>query len=496
MSSETKVGIFVLFSIVLIVGLSIVLGDLSIGKKGIKVTFVGTETGGINTKADVKYLGIPVGKIDNIELRDDQVLFHAIIEPGFIIPNNVTATPAQDGLLGQKFLDLSPVSTFAATGALSDGQVYTNYKATMSLDDLAQKLGEIADQVTIFTTALNETFASDKGKSDMQDILTNLKESTDTLNHILASNQSDIRNIVSKLSNIADTIEGATAGQTTEIREIIANIHDMSENLKNFSEKIDTFMGEEQGDLQASIGNIKEITDKLKNTMDKIDDGSGTIGMLISDNETRDNLKGTINTLHDLTSKADQLVIELQAGAELLTNDSEYKGKIDVRIRPNAGRFYLIGVGNDPIGTTLTTNTLYTKTDYTSGQTHMYREKKEKTTEDAIVFDLQYGLVFNKLLSFRGGLFDSKVGFALDVMPWRNEDLLVTFQASDFSRDSGGVRTRINAKYFVLNNLFVQAGWDDMTSGNSNFTVGAGIRFTDNDLKTVIGSVPLSSLSK
>ncbi|MDR0454407.1 MAG: MCE family protein [Deferribacteraceae bacterium] len=479
MTREIKVGIFLVGGIALALVLSTIFGNLRLfSSGGMKVTFFVDDSSGITINSKVKYRGVTVGEVVDVELENGKVAVRVYIKDQYKIPDNVTVMISQDGLIGEKYIDLNTKSHSPAAGNLADGGEYSNYKSTVTIDDLAEKVQEIASQVNILVSSLNNVFSSEQGKDDMSTTLHNLRVSSDSIRNILTSNQD-------------------------EIKSAISNLNKMSYSMNKFSSDLERIMSAENSNIQASIQNLKEITQESKTLIDNINkitqeayDGKGTIGMLLSDNETRDQIKDTVSSLKNMLTRADQLVLKLEAGIEYMPSNDNYHGSFMAKLQPSDKRYYMFGVSNRLYNTS-SSSTIYTVSDYLDpAGNKYYSEEKNKTEENVIAFSLQYALLFGKYLGVRGGLFENQIGFGIDLYPFGAENLALTFETSDFFRRDGGIYLKANAKYYFLNNFFIQAGLDDFGSGRSSFSFGGGIHFIDDDLKYIIGSMPISSVAK
>jgi phospholipid/cholesterol/gamma-HCH transport system substrate-binding protein len=72
------------------------------------------------------------------------------------------------------------------------------------------------------------------------------------------------------------------------------------------------------------------------------------------------------------------------------------------------------------------------------------------------------------------------------------EKLALSFEAYDFSRELElDPHLRVTAHWFPWRNLFVVAGYDDpLVDELASPFLGAGLRWSDEDLKYLIGSLP------
>ncbi|MDR2883798.1 MAG: MlaD family protein [Deferribacteraceae bacterium] len=465
MTKETKVGLFVITAIALLVLFSSLMGSMNLfGKSGIKVTFYISNASGLVPNSKIKYRGLDVGKVDLIELREDTIAIISTIKPNNLVPNNVIVTLATEGLMGEVFIDLRENPNSKATGFFQDGDEYSNFLQPATMDDLIRKVSDIGEQVDIFVTALNETFATEEGKENLSATLRNLRGTTERLNEILSDNQNDIRLLV-------------------------ANLQEASASIKDLSAKLDGILTEEDENIRTSIANFRDISDDISKITTDAYDGKGTVGMLLSDNLTRDKLKEAIDGISNMVGKADKLVLKLEGDIEYLTDSDNYQGSFSGRLIPSESHYYYFGVGSRAFGRTSTKVTSYS---YANDPTKAdYIESKEETEEDSLVFSLQYALMFDRLIGARAGLLDNRIGFGFDMYPLRNDDLTLTFEASDFFREDYGMHMKGKVKWAFMEHLFLQAGWDEIGNRRNSFYIGGGIRVEDNDLKYLIGSVPI-----
>ena len=93
----------------------------------------------------------------------------------------------------------------------------------------------------------------------------------------------------------------------------------------------------------------------------------------------------------------------------------------------------------------------------------------------------------------------SEGGFATDYYLF-TDDLVLSFEAFDFSR-SNFPHLRTYATYTAFNHLWLSGGVDDLVfepedttrSYFHNYFIGAGLQFTDDDIKAIAGSISLGN---
>lgn len=107
--TELLVGLFMIIGITCLTYLSIKLGRMEIiGDKGYKLYAEFSEIGGLKNGASVEIAGVEVGRVKNISLSDYQAKIELQINSGVKIQEDSIAVVKTKGLLGEKFIQISP----------------------------------------------------------------------------------------------------------------------------------------------------------------------------------------------------------------------------------------------------------------------------------------------------------------------------------------------------------------------------------------------------
>jgi phospholipid/cholesterol/gamma-HCH transport system substrate-binding protein len=185
---EFKVGVFVLVSLVVLGWLVFRAGDFSL-KPGYTVRFIFGSVGGVESGSPVRLAGVPVGQVKVIQVTrtrgETQVEITAQIEQGVFIEEDAEVHIDTLGLLGEKYIEITPGTGGART--LVDGGVLvgrppgTFEKMTESGTRLIQKMEHMVDNINgvvadpEFKTALKGTFVN------ANDVAKNLKEASEDI---------------------------------------------------------------------------------------------------------------------------------------------------------------------------------------------------------------------------------------------------------------------------------------------------------------------------
>jgi phospholipid/cholesterol/gamma-HCH transport system substrate-binding protein len=252
-------------------------------------------------------------------------------------------------------------------------------------------------------------------------------------------------------------------------------------------------IGENRENIKESIANLKNASAKLDNTLfaaekvlAKIERGEGTLGKLVNDNTAHVSLTDTLDGINRYVRKTEALKTFLDYRLEYQTEPSEFKHYVNLRLQPSADKYYLIGVVDDPRGKLSTTDTT-TVTDgvTTNTQSDSYSNK--------LTFSAQVAKRFSGL-TLRGGVMESTGGVGADYEILKDR-LTVGVDAFNFAR-KGNQPPHLKAfgNYDIVKNLFITGGVDDILNNEKSlrtFFLGFGIKFEDEDLKTVLGAVPI-----
>jgi phospholipid/cholesterol/gamma-HCH transport system substrate-binding protein len=106
---ELIVGIFVLTGLACLTYLAIHLGKVEVFGKGYRVSASFDNISGLKTGAAVEVAGVEVGRVEAIEVTSShQANLTLSIKPGIILKEDAIASIRTKGIIGDKFVKLSP----------------------------------------------------------------------------------------------------------------------------------------------------------------------------------------------------------------------------------------------------------------------------------------------------------------------------------------------------------------------------------------------------
>ncbi|MES1224700.1 MAG: MlaD family protein, partial [Bacteroidota bacterium] len=239
-STETRVGIFVLLAIGVFAYMTFHIGVFRFDRarySSYSVFF--NDVAGLSKKADVKIAGVKVGWVDTLILVDStQVEAKIMVLKPYDLHSDSYAIVRQDGLLGNKYLEVVPGSPLLPV--LPSGSTLTkSSREAVSVDDILHNVKLIAQNVEEVTDSLRSVLGGQHGVVRLENTIDNISQAAerfasfaDSVNRFMNDNQehlniimSDARDITHKLRDAVPTISDDMHGIFGQIsRDVLPEI--------------------------------------------------------------------------------------------------------------------------------------------------------------------------------------------------------------------------------------------------------------------------------
>ena len=276
----------------------------------------------------------------------------------------------------------------------------------------------------------------------------------------------------------------------------------LAEKLNALANRVDQVVAENRGNLNESLGNIKDLSAKLKTSADnlnqisgKIARGEGTIGKLVNDEETVDNLNSTlksvesgVQSLKNTLGRSERWRLDINLRSEMLPDlpkSHTSRSAFGIDLHTTDQRFFRLELVNTPFGRSSTKTDTVTVT-YPDGHSEVTTTNKA-TMSDASSFNAQVGYRLGDY-TLRAGIFESTGGVGVDRDLFRRR-LRLTLEAYDFNRETKPPHIRFETRYYLTHNIFAYGGYDDpVWKDHRSVLFGGGVTWGDDDLKYLLGT--------
>lgn len=464
-TAEFKVGLFVLVCLGIVAAMSFqVNNDVTAGRGAHQYDVMLPDASGLVKNSDVKMAGIPVGVIKDIKLQDGEARVVLKIKPDLRVTKQAMVKIKPNGILGDKYLDLDPGPPEAEP--LAEGGRIMKYEDKAGFDSVLNQLGKIAQ--------------------DMSDI-------TDSMKKAISGEGDDTTTI----GRIVKNIEGLTG----DLREIADNKKDKLEatidNLHSISKSINEFINDDSDEgfkanwkkMAKSLGRVDDILKNVDEATAKVNEGKGTLGKLINDDTTVEELNHAVAGVNSMLDTASKFQVAIDYHSEFMAGGPFTKTFVGINIQPGPDRYYILQVIDDPKGVfqQTTTQTIV-------GGVPQPETVTQNNYQNQLKFSAEFAKNFYDL-TLRAGVIENTGGFGLDYYLF-NHKLMLSAEAFAFGRPEG-VDVRVLAKYKFYNIFYAVFGGDDIVNKGNNFDgtaaagfIGAGLEFTNDDLKLLLTKVP------
>lgn len=277
-----RLGLFVIAGTALLIMVLYFIGSNSnLFSKTFKLYSTFQNVNGLKKGNNVRYAGIDVGIIKNIEIVNDTTIrVEMSVEADLkkVIRKNSTASIGTDGLMGNKLINLNPGTS--DMDLVKEGEELTSV-ATINTEEMLRTLDKTNRNILIIS-------------ANLRDITQNINNSRGTLYTVLMDT-TIARGLKHTLSNI-DVV-------SNNILQISADLNHMVSEAKNGNGLIGTLVKDTviADDLSKAIKEVKTAGEQintsageLKTILKKVNTGDGTLSTLINDTATANNLKRSL----------------------------------------------------------------------------------------------------------------------------------------------------------------------------------------------------------
>jgi phospholipid/cholesterol/gamma-HCH transport system substrate-binding protein len=300
MQQTARVGLFFLLGVALVWVTFETLSDGKIFEEHTHTLIAGfNDLKQLKTGDEVRLAGVKVGSVEMTRLAGRRAEAVLQIDPKVPIAIDATASIVMSGLIGGNYISIDMGSSGAPT--LPDGAEIKTIE-TADLNTLMTEIGglgkELQDSLGSFSKALNgdskgggiiqkldklvtdNSARVDATMANLQDITGKINRGDGTLGKLVNDPK-----LHDELLATVDEIK-ATA---TQAKAFVSSAEAMMDQIKSGQGTIGTLVYDQKSadDIKASIANIKSVSDKLAK-------GEGTLGKLINDPGLYDSAQVTI----------------------------------------------------------------------------------------------------------------------------------------------------------------------------------------------------------
>jgi phospholipid/cholesterol/gamma-HCH transport system substrate-binding protein len=274
------------------------------------------------------------------------------------------------------------------------------------------------------------------------------------------------------------------------------------ENAALITERTERIIAARESDISLSVMEMRIALENIRQISGEIAAGRGNMGQAIYDDRVYENLVSTLEETEkavvkmqsvidgagEFVGRANGLGIKLDTRIDYGFLRNQVMAGASVRLEPASGvGWYRVGVNTAPEGVASRTVTTTTVSGVPGTTVVDETENKYTFSIDAEIAR-RIGIV-----TLRGGILENTAGIGVDVQPLKW--MMVSAEAFRFrSNEVPNLRGTLTFYPFFdpdsrnpLRWLYLQGGITDALSDSRDFFAGGGLRFSDHDIKGMVG---------
>ncbi len=413
------------------------------------------DASGILERSPIKVAGIVKGRIKSLQLSGTKAVIQFEVLEDVKVTENSKLKIKSVGLLGDKYLDIdmgAPAEERLPPGSFVPSEMSGGF------DQVTNDAGVILADVKVVVSKIKDAITDAEEENRVKKILANVDDITTTLKRLAKGNEESVNRIISDFEQISSQLAYET--DRSQQQSVMGALKELNPVMAKVKSAVD--------DLQIIIADVKA--------------GKGTVGKLLRDEEVVDQVSETLTSVNRLVNR----IVNIEAEVGLFTGINTDHGnhtQFDLDIFPAPERFFRIGLVTNDFGPVVDEET-ETTTTINDGATSV--ETRREIRKDAFKFNLQIGRKIQRF-AIRAGLIESTGGVGLDYH-LLDYGLRLGLEAFDYQEEAG-LNLRFLTEFRIWNVFYSRFHAEDLVSktDNRSFTFTVGLRFTDQDLASLVG---------
>ncbi|WP_204079221.1 virulence factor Mce family protein [Mycobacterium riyadhense] len=249
--------------------------NLPIFDQGKSVAAYFADAGGLRTDNTVEVSGYPVGKVSSIELDGPGVLVKFKVDNDIRLGNRTEVAIKTKGLLGSKFLDVTPRGDGQLQGPIPIERTMSPYQLPDALGDLASTISGLnTNRLSESLATLAQTFADTP--ADFRNAIKGVARLAQTLDDRDAQLRSLLDNAAKATGVLAkrtDQIVGLvrdTNALLAQLRTQSAALDQIWANISAVSRQLQGFIGENREQLRPALDKLNGVLAIIENRKERV----------------------------------------------------------------------------------------------------------------------------------------------------------------------------------------------------------------------------------
>lgn len=304
------VGGVIILSLVILITSVLWLRNMSVAGEYVYYTIKFDEVGTLQINNPVKVLGVTMGKVKAINLKEFSVEVVVELSKQVRLTDSSQVVVQNIGLMGERMIGIKPSpkgKTYKPDNKrhLSEALLVGVYDS--GIPEVMGLLGKLIPKVTNIVDTVSDIVYR-------------------TVGHKNENFDKHFNSILVQVDSLTTLLHAIADDNDENINSIVNNAHDVSKRLKRVvrthSSNVDTLVDESKGlirnldtltvDAHDLLGSVDSLVLSVDSLVAGIQEGKGSVGVLLKDNELSTNLLQTIKDLDSLVNNVDDDALKLR----------------------------------------------------------------------------------------------------------------------------------------------------------------------------------------
>lgn len=270
--TELRVGITVIFALVVLVGGIIWIRGCQIAKREYIVKVAFDEVGGLTEGDPVTVLGVTRGSVKRIELGRAQVYVDISIDKSIRIAKDTEFIIRNIGLMGEKYVAV----TFGKSNELADRGDVLHGRFEGGVPEVVGEIGVALKDFEKTVRKVHDVLEQVEKEGKIRGTLENLNQFSSDIRGTVEENRDDLRIAVDDLRYTSAKLKEFAISRGPEIDTTVTRITELTR------------------DLDALVTRLESLSLSVETLVRKVEGGQGTLGKLVNDPELYEETKATL----------------------------------------------------------------------------------------------------------------------------------------------------------------------------------------------------------
>lgn len=394
------------------------LGDIEFGSNSKITLYAGfKQVLGLENQADVRLSGVQIGKVESIVNDGGGVTVTLKVDNETKIPDNSVATVMSVGVMGDKFVNITPGRDDGSY--LRDGD-HINVSEEADMNKVFESLDKVMVKVDSLLESVNKVIGNETLQNSIVEMSNNMKQSTEHINGLTESLERMAKGNEKNINHMATQLNSAL----TSMNKTMATVEHMTANLNKFAGDPQTAQ-----DLKNTLSNISATSKSIASVAENID-------KLTGDPKVAEDMKATISNARSITERADKMLGKVQGTADKVSQ-IEFEPSVDVLYSGSKSDFNV----NANLEVALDDTSL---------------NLGVEDIGDSSKVNAQLGKKLGESFNARAGIVAGKVGLGLDASAGDK----LKFSAEAY--DPNDVTVRLKSQYKIADSTYILGEWHDV----------------------------------